>query len=839
LVLFVQSEVQTRKEAQMTFKAKLFLSLVIALGSVLMFHELAKLNFSNLFHFVSLFAITLIASGLKVRVPGVTGTLSVYFLFLLIGMVRLTSGETLAIGLFATLMQCYWHAQKRPAWFQIWFNLASTSVAIVTACAIYNSNYLAVIGGGQPTRVGLAAAAFFVLNTLPVASIIGLTEGRNGVKVWKECHFWFFPYYLVGASIAVLFDYASSRIGWDAALLVLPVVYLVYDFYRQYLSRLEGEKNHAEQMAALHLRTIEALALAIDAKDHTTHKHMQRVQVYSVEIGKEMGLSADELNALEAASLLHDIGKLAVPEHIISKPGALTAEEHEKMRIHPDVGAEILERVEFPYPVAPIVRSHHERWDGTGYPAGLKGEQIPIGARILAAVNCLDALASQRPYRPALPLDQAMAQVSSESGTSFDPQVVRILARRLIELEQKANHGPKLSELAKLSAKQESGSPASGETVAVAASPASDLVSNKTRSATFLSSIAAARQEVQSLFELAQVLGQSLSLQETLSVLASRLKCMIPYDGLAIYVLRGDGLVPTYVTGVDQQLFSSLVIPVGQGLAGWVAENLQAIVNGNPSVEPGYLNDPRKFSTLQSALVVPLEAANGVIGVLALYHSSPEAFSRDQLRILQAIGPKLSVSIENAVKYSEAQDSATTDYLTGLPNARSLFVHLDGEISRAKRTGDDLAVLVCDLDGFKQVNDRFGHLAGNRLLKLIAERMGQMCRGYDYVARMGGDEFVLVLPNVKAETLTRKIAELERLARESGKVICGDEIVSLSVGSATFPRDGSAAEDLLAEADRMMYRKKQKLSSKRRVAGAERHYSARSTEREAVVVTAP
>jgi diguanylate cyclase (GGDEF)-like protein/putative nucleotidyltransferase with HDIG domain len=820
----------------MTLKAKLFLSLVIALGSTLMVREVTRLDVSNLFHFVSLFAVTLIASGLKVRVPGVTGTLSVYFLFLLIGMIRLSTAETLAIGLAATLMQCYWHAKRRPAWFQILFNLAGTSVAIIAACGVYNSNLLASIGGGQPARVGLAAATFFVLNTLPVALIIGLTEGRNGAKVWKECHFWFFPYYLVGASIAVLFDYASSKIGWDAALLVLPVVYLVYDFYREYLSRLEGEKVHAQQMAALHLRTIEALALAIDAKDHTTHKHMQRVQVYSVEIGKEMGLSPDEIQALEAASLLHDIGKLAVPEHIISKPGALTAEEHEKMKIHPDVGAEILERVEFPYPVAPIVRSHHERWDGTGYPAGLKGEQIPVGARILAVVNCLDALVSLRPYRPALPLDQAMAQVMSEAGTSFDPQVVRILSRKLNELEHKANHSPKLNELAKLSAKQDSGGSHGNDhtDVAVVAEPVPDA-NSKGKSATFLSSIAAARQEVQSLFELAQVLGQSLSLQETLSVLASRLKSMIPYDGLAIYVMRGDNLFPTYVTGVDQQLFSSLLIPIGQGLAGWVAEKHQAIVNGNPSVEPGYLNDPRKFSTLQSALVVPLEGANGVIGVLALYHSAHEAFSRDQLRILQAIGPKLSVSIENAVKYSEAQDSATTDYLTGLPNARSLFVHLDGEISRAKRTNDDLAVLVCDLDGFKQVNDRFGHLAGNQLLKLIADRMGQMCRGYDYVARMGGDEFVLVLSKVKADAITRKIAELERLAKESGKVICGEEIVSMSVGSATYPRNGSTAEDLLAEADRMMYRKKQQLVSLRRPAGADRLSNALTEEAEETV----
>src|SRR5437588_4065168 len=191
-------------------------------------------------------------------------------------------------------------------------------------------------------------------------------------------------------------------------------------------------------MANLHLRTIEALALAIEAKDQTTHDHLQRVRVYAMEVAKELKLSRDEIEALRAATLLHDIGKLAVPEHIISKPGRLTAEEFEKMKIHPIVGAEILEEVAFPYPVVPIVRAHHERWDGSGYPCGLKGEEIPIGARILSAVDCLDALASDRQYRRALPLDEAMAKVASESGTSFDPRVIEVLAARYRELEQKA-----------------------------------------------------------------------------------------------------------------------------------------------------------------------------------------------------------------------------------------------------------------------------------------------------------------------------------------------------------------------------------------------------------------
>src|SRR5665213_1745316 len=205
-----------------------------------------------------------------------------------------------------------------------------------------------------------------------------------------------------------------------------------------YLDRLERDKVHVEEIAGLHLRTIEALALAIEAKDTTTADHLQRVRVYATEIGKDIGLSHQELEALQAAALLHDIGKLAVPEHIISKPGKLTPAEFEKMKIHPLVGAELLEEVKFPYPVVPIVRAHHEKWDGSGYPFGLGGEEIPVGARILSAVDCLDALASDRQYRRAMPLDQAMNIVIGEAGKSFDPVIVDILSRRYVELERMA-----------------------------------------------------------------------------------------------------------------------------------------------------------------------------------------------------------------------------------------------------------------------------------------------------------------------------------------------------------------------------------------------------------------
>jgi diguanylate cyclase (GGDEF)-like protein/putative nucleotidyltransferase with HDIG domain len=517
-------------------------------------------------------------------------------------------------------------------------------------------------------------------------------------------------------------------------------------------------------------------------------------------------LSPRETDALRAAALLHDIGKLAVPEHIISKPGRLTPEEFEKMKIHPVVGAEILERVQFPYPVAPIVRAHHEKWDGTGYPYGLAGEKIPIGARIISAVDCLDALASDRQYRRALPLEEAMKVVVSESGKAFDPRVVEVLTRRYTEWERTAQEKSKTAGKLSTSVKVERGAaPAAGFESSSQPPSSPEKIPAP---ADFLTSIAAARQEVQALFEISRDLGNSLSLDETLSVLAMRLGKIIPHNSLAIWIERDGVLFPEYVTGEDYRLFASLEIPVGQGLSGWVAHTRKPIVNGNPSVEPSYLGDSSKISLLHSAVAVPLEGMNGVVGVLSLYHLGRDAFTKDHLRILLAISAKIGISIENALRFRQVESSATTDYLTNLPNARSLFLQLDAEISRAKRGNQTLAVLVVDLDGFKQINDRFGHLDGNKVLRAVGSGLKNSCREYDSVARMGGDEFVILLPGLRPIDAENKAHEFQQIVVQTCYNLFAEKLLTASVGLANYPGDGSDAEQLLAEADRRMYKEK-------------------------------
>jgi diguanylate cyclase (GGDEF)-like protein/putative nucleotidyltransferase with HDIG domain len=784
--------------------ARAFVGVTIAAGMATLLQAAIRPSSKNIAEFICYLGIAILASRLRVTLPGITGTLSVNFLFILVAIVELSYSEAMTLGAVSMLAQTLYPNQ--PSAIQLTFNVCAGAVSTALAFLVYHNALVNEFISSRPLILCLAASTYFFANAGCIAAVISFSERRPLRQILGDCYLWSFPYYLVGAGIAGVIGWFNQTFNWETSLLFVPAMYIIYRSYRLYLGKLEDEKRHVEEIANLHLRTIEALALAIEAKDQTTHDHLQRVRVYAIEVAKELGMKGTDLEALHAAALLHDIGKLAVPEHIIAKPGRLTPEEFEKMKIHTVVGAEILERVRFPYPVVPIVRAHHEKWDGSGYPYGLKGAEIPLGARILSAVDYLDALASDRQYRRAMPLDEVMRRLTAESGKSFDPRVVDVLKRRYHALEnlavaQSAQNG---SQALPTERKMTRG------TAPAAGFERANAMDAPGREAKFLSSIAAARQEAQSLFELSQELGASLSLRETLSVFSMKLKPMVPYDAIAIYILRDEVLTPEYVNGDNYRLFSLLQIPLGDGLSGWVAQNKKPIINGNPSVEPGYLNDPDKFSTLRSALAVPLEGVNGVIGVLALYRSERDAFTSDHLRLLLAVSGKMALAIENALKYEQAENSAITDYLTGLPNARSLFLQLDRELARCQRDNAPLTLMVCDMNGFKKINDRFGHLEGNRVLRLFAQALKDTCREYDYVARMGGDEFVVIAPGLQAGAAAKKVELIRPLARQAGFEVCGEEILSLSIGVAVSPEDGSDAEQLLAQADRRMYVEKQK-----------------------------
>lgn len=778
----------------MTTTAKLFVTVLLVLGACVLATAFSAWTLVEPFRFAAYFLLAVTASVVKVTIPALAGRMPFNFVFVLIGIIELSLPETLLLGCSSVLIECIWRPQTRTSLLELLFSVSNLVVAV--SCAYYVFGSALLVGLPRSALILLATTAFFVASTFPLAAVIALTERRPVLRVWRSELSESFPFYVVGAVVAWAFDLAARYAGWQSALLILPVAYLLYRTYRLYVARVEDEKVHAEQMANLHLRTIEALALAIEAKDNTTHDHLKRVQVYAMEVGRELGLSADELEALQAAAVLHDIGKLAVPEHIISKPGKLTPEEFEKMKIHPVVGAEILEHVQFPYPVVPIVRSHHEKWNGTGYPFGLRGKDIPIGARILSVVDALDALASDRQYRRALPLHEAMAKVEAESGRSFDPQVVEVLKRRHVELEKKAQQAQvgsiKLSTDLKI---QRGAAPAAG--FAAGSGQLDYKPGSHEPPRDFLHSIAVLRQDLAEVFDGA--LLEPSELEERFAVFSVRLKKLVPFEAIAVYFVHDDEMVPAYVSGDNYRLFSSLRIPVGQGLSGWVAENRKPILNGNPSVEPGYLNNPSIFSTLRSALSVPLIGGNGVIGAISLYHELRDAYSQEHMRLLQALAPRLALSIERSVR-TAASDEPPPDTQTIMSNNAEILRQVDTEVQRAKRLSSPIGIMVCTIDRWPDVARQVGRSEAARVLRAISVAVRESCREYDIVGRIGESEFVIIVPGVSAPALAARAAKLMQIS-----IGAGAAAASLIAGEAVYPDDGDEAEALLSAADRRLF----------------------------------
>ena len=618
----------------------------IALGAATLMTGVAGWHSTDPARLFSFAIAAALGSVLKLQLPGLRGMVSVAALFVLIGIVNLSAPEALLVAALSMIVQCTWRTSARPNLTQTGFNIGVLLVAVEISSQVYAYSQRWV---PEPVSLGAMALVYFIANTFPIACIIGLTERKRIFSVWNNYR-WMLAYYGVGASMAWVIGTLPHAIQWEFPIICLPLVYLVHRSNRSHLAKMEQERSHMMAINGLHLRTIEALALAIDAKDHTTHDHLQRVQLYATELGKDLGLSEQELDALTAASVLHDIGKLAVPESIISKPGKLTPSEFEKMKIHPVVGAEILERVEFPYPVVPIVRSHHEKWDGSGYPYGLKGEEIPIGARILAAVDTLDALASDRQYRRALPLDEAMAKVASEAGTSFDPRVVRALQARYQELEARARSiEPPAQAPLSLDIKIANGSaPAAGfETEA----PAANLAAPSAIGLASKHPVAQARannhRRPAALPDIPEAGVCSLEWEEALMIASVRIQRAIPCDALALFACEDDFVKVKHVAGNDRAELESLSVRRGEGLVGWVAEVGKPILNGNPAVEPGYTSGRSPGQTkpeagLSSALALPLVHAGSVVGIVALYRRQKDAFAADELVALLDLCPSLA-----------------------------------------------------------------------------------------------------------------------------------------------------------------------------------------------------
>jgi putative nucleotidyltransferase with HDIG domain len=471
--------------------------------------------------------------------------------------------------------------------------------------------------------LGVMAACYFLINSGLLATVVGAQTGRAPFKVWREHFLGLGPNYAAGAALALLLV-VVYQLDIIAIALIPPILFISYLTLQSSFGRLEDSKRHVEKLNCLYLSTVETLATAIDAKDEVTHGHIRRVQGAAVGLAKELGITDEPtLKAIEAGGLLHDTGKIAVPEHILNKPGKLTAAEFEKMKLHAPIGADILSSIDFPYPVVPIVRHHHENWDGTGYPDGLRGTDIPIGARILSVVDCFDALTSDRPYRSRMTNETAIAILLERRGTMYDPAIVDVFVaahERLMPAETPMHPATKA---------------VGGARTRERTSPA-PLAANESN----------VSEEILGVSSLARALGGEATLADAGALSWMMIKQMLPCSSMGLFVPdeRHDTVVGCYAAGSHAGVIRTLTASPGDGIVGWVAGHRRPAVNAEPALDfgPG-------AATLQppmmSALAVPLVHDGALVAVLSIYASSRNAFSEDHARLLDLLAPRLAASI--------------------------------------------------------------------------------------------------------------------------------------------------------------------------------------------------
>lgn len=647
--------------------------------------------------------------------------------------------------------------------------------------------------------IGLMALLHYFVNGFTISTLYALKTRNPIVKFWRDGYLWTWSSFL-SAAIATGVVYAAlARFGLIYVLLSLPIVAVTFWSYKIYFEKINAKTREAEEMSRLHLTTVEALATAIDAKDQTSHCHVRRVQIYTDGMGRLLGLSVPELAALNAGALLHDIGKLAVPDHILNKPGALTAAEFEKTKIHTVVGAEILSRVNFPYPVVPIVKHHHERWDGCGYPDGLKGEQIPVTARIMSVIDCFDSVREDRPFRPGMSRSEAIALLRKGAGTHFDPQIVKLFVDNLAQFEL---------EIAARGLDSAIHTSTPGRPIA----PAEDEVARIRENASFAAydQIRNAHREVYALYEIARKFGSSLEVEKTLSVLVDKVGHLVPFDTCAVYLydeLKGYATTALAV-GLDEDALRERCIAPGEGVTGFALANRRAVNRLQPSLDFSGLDiGDRKYRSMAS---LPLFKGDMLLGALSLYSTTLKEYSDNQIRLLETVTRLASDALANATHHAQAESNALTDQLTAMPNARGLHVRFDEEVARARRNNRPFHVIMLDLDDFKLVNDTFGHKIGDRMLRDVANLIQSQLREYDFLARYAGDEFVALLPDLTVPQVEELCERIERVVSSFSLTVQADTRarVGISIGASVFGVDGETLDQLLIAADQAMYRAK-------------------------------
>ncbi len=524
------------------------------------------------------------------------------------------------------------------------------------------------------------------------------------------------------------------------------------------LNEYESRRRQQEES---YVATIGALAAALDAKDRYTEAHSRETAELAVNVGKRLDLPADQLRLLKYGALLHDIGKIGIPGYILQKPGPLTSEEFAIMREHPVIGERIVASVAFLAPLGPIVRAEHERWNGTGYPDGLKGEEIPIEARIIHACDSFHAMASDRSYRKAMPIKKIVGEFRKETGHQFDPRVVDVMLD-LIE------HDP----------------PHFTAAAEAVGQPTPDAAVSGPRGWA---------QHMQTVEALGQQLARATSIEDICNRIGETITASLPLDQCRVLLMSEDRtrLEVVYLRGTDRDEYREVTainaaVEVGEGIAGWVAESRRGAVLGDTEHHPKAAHVKGTTVIDESMLAVPVMFEDEVLAVIVILKLGLNQYSLDQLRLLTILANQAAVSIANARLIERLAAAATVDPLTGLMNRGAFEEAVNKQMLRPQSWG---TLLMLDVEDLRVTNQAYGHRAGDAVLKRMARAIRTSIRGDDLASRWIGDDFAILAPGIDATQAALLAGRIET-ALQSDRI-------SIRWGTAEYHGDALTAQDLL------------------------------------------
>ena len=630
---------------------RLWIQLVAALGILVIIHSLVSLQTTpHRYEWLFFAALAVLTGSFSMKIGSVSASVTIAdTFFITTALLFGPAPATLAIALGSFVAS--WrrgHARERVA-----FNTATTALGmwagshVFFLIARFPTLTAAQAPAGQLILPLLAlTAVYFLTNSGLIAVAIGLDVRRPPIAVWREHFLWLSTSYFASASVSFCLVLLYFQASLVAAIVFLPLLIVLHLTLRSSFGRLDDARRHLAQVDRLYLSTVETLAMAIDAKDDVTHSHVRRVQAYALGLARALGVTDEPtLKGIEAAALLHDTGKLAVPEHILNKPGKLSEAEFEQMKRHVDVGADILSLVDFPYPVVPIVRCHHENWDGSGYPRGVAGADIPIGARILSVVDCFDALTSDRPYRSALSDEAAFDILRARRGTMYEPLVVDTFIRVHRELVEQMASFPAHDALRQITRSTAAPSPAPAPIVVTSGNVSDDVLA-------FVS--------------LARMASGDASMGDVLSLASGLMRDLAPDATIGWFVVDEgtDYVALRHAAGPAAAQLSGTALRLGDGVSGWVAANRQVMINSEASLD---LGEKAHAASLKHALSVPLITRDSLVGTITLYSKS--VFSESQSRLVQVIAPHLAQAVWTA-KRNEAAPHASRAGAASNPDLR-------------------------------------------------------------------------------------------------------------------------------------------------------------------------